>query len=694
MNIVSEKVILAFFHANPDEERSSRPEKCGEIEHSPEEINIIGDHLRRASLDSSSDINRLLERSIPIQAAAIPSPTPSQPVRIFQILDTNTRRLLFTWPDPHYSESDIYRKEGGWPVQQEGYRPEEFARLVQNAGLGSQGLSPTSSSSAPYQIAGGNTGASCMGRTDLKYTLPQSHGPAHMVEGVMIPYGTITFASFQVSVMAVQGLPNASHGGRQSTSSPPFGPSGTPGQNIQDTRSYQHIYEDGARLLGTYSPNNSHPPMDETPVSSPLPNGQRVNRVNHSNSSFPYHSPYSHASDTQYAQYPSHSQSYFPSYDDQNPANTRIPYVRRISPPQPLPSHQQSPTASSVLDPPPTVSPTNPLIPYARRVSPPTSQQFSLPPTSVYPPYEDGHAQPVNPIPRIPYARHTSPLLVPPPIQQQQQQFQTAPQAVPYQFGTNGQVAHRQYAPPSPREVERNSGNGSVGPKKFCESCHTDSSPEWRRGPTGHKTLCNACGLRYSRSVARQGKAAQQQQQIRASRAILAPGSGNPMISNTDSYPQYPHSESYGNIPPNPAYPRQSPQAPPLVNPPSQSSAHRYHPYSGPVNNHNGHPPPSRSSASSSPMALPLPPPQLPSVAPFHHIITTTERVPSEGPGLVPQTTIIHHHHHYHTGPPMPVSNPPPPGGMISMPPSLGGLGSGRGPENDLYAPTPRKNDR
>ncbi|GAN05162.1 conserved hypothetical protein [Mucor ambiguus] len=48
--------------------------------------------------------------------------------------------------------------------------------------------------------------------------------------------------------------------------------------------------------------------------------------------------------------------------------------------------------------------------------------------------------------------------------------------------------------------------------KHHCQSCGTDSSPEWRRGPTGHKTLCNACGLRYSRSVARQGKMAANQQ--------------------------------------------------------------------------------------------------------------------------------------------------------------------------------------
>ncbi|KAK0535179.1 hypothetical protein OC842_002408 [Tilletia horrida] len=43
-------------------------------------------------------------------------------------------------------------------------------------------------------------------------------------------------------------------------------------------------------------------------------------------------------------------------------------------------------------------------------------------------------------------------------------------------------------------------------PPKMCASCGTTNSPEWRRGPSGHKTLCNACGLRYSRSVLRAKK--------------------------------------------------------------------------------------------------------------------------------------------------------------------------------------------
>jgi len=32
-----------------------------------------------------------------------------------------------------------------------------------------------------------------------------------------------------------------------------------------------------------------------------------------------------------------------------------------------------------------------------------------------------------------------------------------------------------------------------------CEQCGTKESPEWRKGPTGNQTLCNACGLRFAK---------------------------------------------------------------------------------------------------------------------------------------------------------------------------------------------------
>jgi DNA-directed RNA polymerase subunit RPC12/RpoP len=32
-----------------------------------------------------------------------------------------------------------------------------------------------------------------------------------------------------------------------------------------------------------------------------------------------------------------------------------------------------------------------------------------------------------------------------------------------------------------------------------CTDCGTLDSPEWRKGPSGPKTLCNACGLRWAK---------------------------------------------------------------------------------------------------------------------------------------------------------------------------------------------------
>jgi len=46
----------------------------------------------------------------------------------------------------------------------------------------------------------------------------------------------------------------------------------------------------------------------------------------------------------------------------------------------------------------------------------------------------------------------------------------------------------------------------SSGLGRVCESCGTTDSPEWRRGPSGHRSLCNKCGLRYYRSVRRKGE--------------------------------------------------------------------------------------------------------------------------------------------------------------------------------------------
>lgn len=38
-----------------------------------------------------------------------------------------------------------------------------------------------------------------------------------------------------------------------------------------------------------------------------------------------------------------------------------------------------------------------------------------------------------------------------------------------------------------------------AAPPGRCHSCNRQDTPEWRRGPDGARTLCNACGLHYAK---------------------------------------------------------------------------------------------------------------------------------------------------------------------------------------------------
>ncbi|CAO3608791.1 unnamed protein product [Mucor hiemalis] len=46
-------------------------------------------------------------------------------------------------------------------------------------------------------------------------------------------------------------------------------------------------------------------------------------------------------------------------------------------------------------------------------------------------------------------------------------------------------------------KYRRRSKRNVIGQR--CHSCNTTETPEWRRGPDGARTLCNACGLHYSK---------------------------------------------------------------------------------------------------------------------------------------------------------------------------------------------------
>ncbi|ODV65023.1 hypothetical protein HYPBUDRAFT_114457 [Hyphopichia burtonii NRRL Y-1933] len=80
-----------------------------------------------------------------------------------------------------------------------------------------------------------------------------------------------------------------------------------------------------------------------------------------------------------------------------------------------------------------------------------------------------------------------------------------------------------QHAPPQPRAMSfqgvpatANASNGSAAaylpevinkPTNKCHRCGTTETPEWRRGPNGVRTLCNACGLFHAKLVKRKGAA-------------------------------------------------------------------------------------------------------------------------------------------------------------------------------------------
>ena len=53
----------------------------------------------------------------------------------------------------------------------------------------------------------------------------------------------------------------------------------------------------------------------------------------------------------------------------------------------------------------------------------------------------------------------------------------------------------------SRKKRKRRNGAGQV--QKDCANCHTRVTPEWRRGPSGNRDLCNSCGLRWAKQNGR-----------------------------------------------------------------------------------------------------------------------------------------------------------------------------------------------
>lgn len=51
------------------------------------------------------------------------------------------------------------------------------------------------------------------------------------------------------------------------------------------------------------------------------------------------------------------------------------------------------------------------------------------------------------------------------------------------------------------KKRKRRKGVGNIA--RDCANCHTRNTPEWRRGPSGQRDLCNSCGLRWAKQTGR-----------------------------------------------------------------------------------------------------------------------------------------------------------------------------------------------
>ncbi|KAK5172879.1 uncharacterized protein LTR77_003000 [Saxophila tyrrhenica] len=88
--------------------------------------------------------------------------------------------------------------------------------------------------------------------------------------------------------------------------------------------------------------------------------------------------------------------------------------------------------------------------------------------------------------------------------------------------------------------------------QKDCANCHTRTTPEWRRGPSGQRDLCNSCGLRWAKLNGRVSPRTSSQHSVhsaasdKASKASASPrhtSSTTPVIkteSPSQAHPQAP----------------------------------------------------------------------------------------------------------------------------------------------------------
>ncbi|CAG8702950.1 8841_t:CDS:2, partial [Funneliformis caledonium] len=513
MNVVSQDIVLACFHSDEDNSRCVSG-ICGETEFTEEEIDKLTSLMHKHVANGLSKVQT--PPSTPFSENSFNGNNDETPNRIFQIFDRKSLDLIFTWPQPFSnfdstdSTSDLYNKD-------------DFSRLLQDVLMTNNnhaGINRNGSNDPDKKTNKADAGSpNCLKLVSDKHIILLSSGTYRQVESVVISYGDIIFSYFQI-------LPPASSKVSLGVSSAFIKPKSksapcSPATTINDS----NCPVKRPRSPGSLSPLSSscisseiqHYVQNFTYLQDDVPefylnhrtkkhrvaepssasigssdNDSKVHLVNGSPS--PTHSPHKLSRLLPSYQPPSPSyqlnsppyQGNPSSYQGKNPS-----YQSKTSSYQPiLPSQQLR-----------HIQPCPPQITIAKdqKASQHPQQSYHpriLPATQPSSQQQQSYPSPTNrPAPFL--TQNYPPVL---PRQQPSSQSSSAANQT------------RRFSQFSPHQRRTSNNNKNTSGVKKCESCHTSSSPEWRRGPTGHKTLCNACGLRYSRTIARENRKREQAQ--------------------------------------------------------------------------------------------------------------------------------------------------------------------------------------
>jgi PAS domain S-box-containing protein len=74
------------------------------------------------------------------------------------------------------------------------------------------------------------------------------------------------------------------------------------------------------------------------------------------------------------------------------------------------------------------------------------------------------------------------------------------------------------------KKRKRRKGVGHL--QQDCANCHVKTTPEWRRGPSGKRDLCNSCGLRWAKQVSQGNSGSSTKRRLRATLSETDSSSG------------------------------------------------------------------------------------------------------------------------------------------------------------------------